>query len=68
VSGDGEASPDNLEGYLADIRAALEQIGHSLGALAQVARFSVMAETGTDPLEGTIYQNHGFASREEGEG
>jgi hypothetical protein len=64
----GEERPDKLEGYLADISDALGSIGYSLGALAQVARFSVMAETGTDPLEGTIYQNHGFASREEGEG
>ena len=59
-----EERPDNLAGFLANISMALDGIDYSLGALVAMARFQIMSETGVDPLENTIYQNHGFSSEE----
>jgi hypothetical protein len=58
--------PQNVAGFLANISMALDGIDYSLGALVAMARFQIMSETGVDPLEGTIYQNHGFDTSEEG--
>ena len=62
---DGHERPDNLAGFLANISIALDGIDYSLGALVAMARFQIMSsETGVDPLEGSIYQNHGFSGEE----
>jgi hypothetical protein len=65
----GHERPQNVAGFLANISMALDGIDYSLGALVAMARFQIMSETGVDPLEGSIYQNHGFdtEAREPGE-
>jgi len=60
----GKERPQNLAGFLANISMALDGIDYSLGALVAIERFRILSETGTDPLEGTIFEHLGFGEEE----
>jgi len=61
---DNERPDNQWESFLSDVAIALSGFDYSLGALVAIERFRILSESGTDPLEGTIFERHGFREEE----